>query len=195
MSRARMQLTGYILGGMARNAEQTRARILEAATAEFSARGIAGARVDRIADAAACNKALLYSYFGNKEQLFDAVFAALVARLVAAHPIDAEHLDEYAGALVDSYVANPELVRLALWDRLERGGAGMRSPALLATDAAKVAAIADAQSAGVVSDRFAADETLAVITVLTSILPLLLDDASDARVREVVTSAVARLVG
>lgn len=113
---------------MARNAEQTRARILEAATAEFSARGIAGARVDRIADAAACNKALLYSYFGNKEQLFDAVFAALVARLVAAHPIDAEHLDEYAGALVDSYVANPELVRLALWDRLERGGAGMRSP-------------------------------------------------------------------
>ena len=47
-------------------------RILDAATAEFSARGIAGARVDRIADAAACNKALLYSYFGNKDQLFDA---------------------------------------------------------------------------------------------------------------------------
>ncbi|MEI5582556.1 MULTISPECIES: TetR family transcriptional regulator [unclassified Agromyces] len=179
---------------MARNAEQTRARILEAATAEFSARGIAGARVDRIAEAAACNKALLYSYFGNKEQLFDAVFATLVARLVAEHPIDAEHLDEYAGALVDSYLASPELVRLALWDRLERAGAGMRSPDLLATDAAKVAAIADAQGSGAVATRYTPAETLAIVTVLASILPLLLDDASDARARDVVTTAVARLV-
>ncbi|GAA1752088.1 TetR family transcriptional regulator [Agromyces humatus] len=179
---------------MARNADLTRARILDAATAEFSARGIAGARVDRIADAAACNKALLYSYFGNKEQLFDAVFAVLVARLVEAHPIDAEHLDEYAGALVDSYLANPELVRLALWDRLERGGTGMRSPDLLATDAAKVAAIADAQASGAVSTRFAADEALAIVTVLASILPLLLSEAPDARVRQVVTTAVARLL-
>jgi AcrR family transcriptional regulator len=180
---------------MARNAEQTRTRILHAATAEFSARGIAGARVDRIADAASCNKALLYSYFGNKEQLFDAVFAALVTRLVAEHPIDAHRLDEYAGALVDSYLASPELVRLALWDRLERGGAGMRSPELQATDAAKLAAIAEAQASGSVSTRFAPDETLAIVTVLSSVLPLLLVDTPDARVREVVTTAVARLLG
>ena len=179
---------------MARNADLTRARILEAATAEFSARGIAGARVDRIADAAACNKALLYSYFGNKEQLFDAVFAALVARLVAENPIDPEHLDEYAGELVDSYVARPELVRLALWDRLERGGAGMRSPELLATDAAKLASIADAQASGAVSSRYSPAEALAIVTVLASILPVLLEGDSDARVREVVTTAVARLL-
>ncbi|GAA4385483.1 TetR family transcriptional regulator [Agromyces bauzanensis] len=180
---------------MARNADETRARILGAATAEFSARGIAGARVDRIADAASCNKALLYSYFGNKEQLFDAVFAALVARLVAEHPVDAEHLDEYAGALVESYLASPELVRLALWDRLERGGSGMRSPDLLATDAAKVTAIAEAQASGAVSTRFTPAESLAIVTVLASILPLLLDDTAEARVREVVTSAVTRLLG
>jgi AcrR family transcriptional regulator len=179
---------------MARNADRTRARILEAATAEFSARGIAGARVDRIAESAACNKALLYSYFGNKEQLFDAVFAGLVARLVAENPIDATHLDEYAGELVDSYLERPELVRLALWDRLERGGAGMRSAELMATDAAKVAAIADAQASGAVSTRFAPGEALAIVTVLSSILPVLLEGASDARVREVVTSAVARLL-
>lgn len=179
---------------MARNADLTRARILDAATAEFSARGIAGARVDRIADAAACNKALLYSYFGNKDQLFDAVFAALVARFVAEHPIDAANLDAYAGELVDSYLERPELVRLALWDRLERDGAGMRSPELLATDAAKVAAIADAQASGAASARFHPDEALALVTVLASILPLLLADSPDARVREVVTTAVARLL-
>lgn len=181
---------------MARNADRTRARILEAATAEFSARGIAGARVDRIADAAECNKALLYSYFGNKEQLFDAVFAALVARLVAEHPIDAEHLDEYARELVDSYLEHPELVRLALWDRLERGGAGIRSPELLATEAAKVAAIADAQASGAVSTRFSAGEALALVQVLAWILPVVLDDTTpEARVRDVVTTAVTRLLG
>jgi len=179
---------------MVRNAERTRARILEAATAEFSARGIAGARVDRIADAAGCNKALLYSYFGNKEQLFDAVFAALVERIVSEHPLHARHLEEYAGALVDSYQERPELVRLALWDRLERGGAGMRTTELLATDAAKVAAISDAQASGDLSSRFRPDESLALVMVLASILPLLVEGSSAARMREVVTSAVERLL-
>jgi AcrR family transcriptional regulator len=179
---------------MERNAERTRARILEAATAEFSARGIAGARVDRIADAAGCNKALLYSYFGNKEQLLDAVFAALVARLVSEHPLDARRLEEYAGELVDSYQERPELVRLALWDRLERGGAGMRTAELLATDAAKVAAIAEAQAADDLSSRFRADEALGLVMVLASILPVLVEGSSPARVREVVTSAVERLL-
>jgi hypothetical protein len=37
------------------------------------------ASVNRIAAAASANKAILYTYFGNKEQLFDAVFAAMVA--------------------------------------------------------------------------------------------------------------------
>ena len=38
-----------------RDAEASRARILDAATAEFAAFGLAGARVDRIADAADAN--------------------------------------------------------------------------------------------------------------------------------------------
>src|SRR5262249_57954896 len=62
--------------GMARDAEATRARILDAAEAEFATYGIAGARVDRIAETAPANKALIYKYFGTKDELFDAVFAA-----------------------------------------------------------------------------------------------------------------------
>ena len=61
---------------MQRNAERTRKRILAAATEEFAALGIAGARVNRIAEVAGCNKAMLYAYFGNKDELFDAVFTA-----------------------------------------------------------------------------------------------------------------------
>ena len=58
-----------------RDAQATRRRIVAAATVEFAEHGIAGARVDRIARAAATNKAQLYSYFGNKDALFDAIFA------------------------------------------------------------------------------------------------------------------------
>jgi AcrR family transcriptional regulator len=47
-------------------------RILDAALEEFSTHGVAGARVDRIASAADCNKNLLYVYFGSKENLLQA---------------------------------------------------------------------------------------------------------------------------
>jgi AcrR family transcriptional regulator len=50
---------------MIRDAEATRQRLLDAAAEEFAARGIAGARVDRIAQAARSNKAQIYHYFGS----------------------------------------------------------------------------------------------------------------------------------
>src|SRR5262249_41822445 len=40
------------------------------ALSEFSTRGLAGARVDRIARRARINKRMLYHYFGNKDDLF-----------------------------------------------------------------------------------------------------------------------------
>ncbi|MCU1609211.1 MAG: TetR family transcriptional regulator, partial [Pseudonocardiales bacterium] len=39
-----------------------RARLLDAAFAEFAQHGLAGARVDRIAEAAQANKGLIYVY-------------------------------------------------------------------------------------------------------------------------------------
>jgi TetR/AcrR family transcriptional regulator len=53
-------------------ADQTRARILEAAIREFSDNGLAGARTEQIAEAAGVNKALLYYYFKGKEGLYAA---------------------------------------------------------------------------------------------------------------------------
>lgn len=53
---------------------ETRARILEAALKEFSAKGLAGARTEQIAAAAGVNKALLYYYFEGKEKLYLAAF-------------------------------------------------------------------------------------------------------------------------
>ena len=53
------------------NGERSRRRILEAAAEEFAERGIAGARVDRIAASSGVNKSQMYSYFGSKDGLFD----------------------------------------------------------------------------------------------------------------------------
>lgn len=59
-----------------RNPEQTRARILAAAKAEFARVGLGGARVDRIAALAGANKRMLYYYFDSKDGLFRAVLEA-----------------------------------------------------------------------------------------------------------------------
>ncbi|WP_327234348.1 TetR family transcriptional regulator [Streptomyces sp. NBC_01317] len=107
---------------MPRDSRTTKAGLLRAATDEFAAHGIAGARVDRIAAAAGYNKNLIYVHFGSKEQLFDAVYEAAVADILAAAPFDADDLPGYAGALFDFHFAHPHLMRLARWHSLERPG-------------------------------------------------------------------------
>jgi AcrR family transcriptional regulator len=103
-----------------RNADRTKARILDAAIEEFAARGIAGARVDRIAEVAGCNKAMLYAYFGNKDELFDAAFSASVEQYLDEVGFDAGDLPAYAGRVFDYFEAHPDRLRLSTWYRLER---------------------------------------------------------------------------
>ncbi|HWA61812.1 MAG TPA: TetR/AcrR family transcriptional regulator [Caulobacteraceae bacterium] len=58
----------------ARKAERRR-DILDAAFEEFVARGYAGASMEAIARRARASKETLYAWFGNKERLFDTLFA------------------------------------------------------------------------------------------------------------------------
>lgn len=60
---------------------ETRARILDAALSEFSAYGLAGARMDRIANTAAVNKALIYYYFESKENLYTAALEMISGKI------------------------------------------------------------------------------------------------------------------
>ena len=64
-----------------RDADRTRAGILAAATDEFAAHGLGGARVDRIAARAGSNKRMLYYYFGDKEALYVAVLEGAYERI------------------------------------------------------------------------------------------------------------------
>jgi AcrR family transcriptional regulator len=107
---------------MAWDTEQTRATLLAAAVAEFSAHGYAGARIERISANAGINRERLYSYFGNKRQLFEAVLAArLIATLegVPVVGVGPEAIGDFAGRYFDACVAAPELARLVVWEGLE----------------------------------------------------------------------------
>lgn len=108
-----------------RNAEATKARIFQAATAEFAEHGIAGARVDRIAKQAEANKQLIYAYFGSKDALFSAVLERAMAELAAEVPIDGADLPGYVDRLAAYHTANPHVLRLLMWESLERGDSGV----------------------------------------------------------------------
>lgn len=149
---------------MPRDSAATKARLLDAAFAEFAAYGLAGARVDRIAEAANANKQRIYAYFGNKEQLFDAVIDRVLAVGAETVPFDAEDLPGVAGQIFDNLVAHPDLMRLLSWKLLERPGSTDQEAA---TYAAKTTAVAAAQEQGRVEPELGPEDLVAFVLALT----------------------------
>ncbi|MGW4485712.1 TetR family transcriptional regulator [Amycolatopsis sp. NPDC004368] len=152
---------------MARDAEQTKRRLLEAATTEFAGFGIAGARVDRIAAAAKCNKAMIYSYFGSKEGLFDAVFDERTAAFFEAVPFDADDLAGYTGRAFDYFDAHPETLRLSTWYRLERSDAEHLA-AISEVNDVRLREIGRAQREGGIPGHFSPVQLLVLIQALSA---------------------------
>jgi AcrR family transcriptional regulator len=129
------------------DAQATRRRLLDAARQEFAWNGLAGARVDRIAEAADSNKAQIYHYFGGKAELFDAVLERAIGEMEAEVPFDARDLPGYAARLVRLHERRPEIMRLCTWQRLERTE-GELSSAGVAYARGQIDAIARAQANG-----------------------------------------------
>ncbi|MCQ4159620.1 TetR family transcriptional regulator [Roseomonas sp. GC11] len=103
----------------ARDAEQTRRNILDAAIAEFAAKGLSGARVDEIAARTQTTKRMIYYYFGSKEQLFASVLEEMYAgirRTEAGLSLEGVPPEEAMRRLVettfDYHAEHPEFVRL-----------------------------------------------------------------------------------
>ncbi|MCU1478168.1 MAG: hypothetical protein JWQ64_2861 [Subtercola sp.] len=86
--------------------------LLEASGIEFAENGIGGARIDKIADRAGVNKASIYTYFGNKEDLFAAVLEARLGELARQVVVRSEDVPGYVGELFDFLCEHPEVVRL-----------------------------------------------------------------------------------
>ena len=64
--------------------DNTENKILEAAKNIFLLKGMAGSRMQEIAEEAGINKALLHYYFRTKEKLFMAVFKSIVKKIIPA---------------------------------------------------------------------------------------------------------------
>jgi AcrR family transcriptional regulator len=149
-----------------RNAAATKERILDAALAEFSAHGIAGARVDRIAQTARCNKNLIYIYFEDKETLFATVLQRHLMRIHEEQPFTPDDLPGYAAKVFDWAMANPDLMRLTAWSALEQQ-AKDKAERVAALEG-KVAALAEAQHAGRVGTAFPPDFLLIIVMSLAT---------------------------
>jgi AcrR family transcriptional regulator len=149
-----------------RNAEATRERILEAAMEEFSSYGIAGARVDRIAKNAGCNKNLIYIYFENKETLFTTVLHKHLTRVYEEIAFTPEDLPGYASRVFDFTMTHPDLFRLMAWYSLEQKVDSLTERA--SAQEKKIKAIMNAQSAAVVGTTFTPGFLLTAIMALAT---------------------------
>lgn len=117
-----------------RDAEATRAALLERATREFADRGYDGARVDVIAEAAGINKRMIYAYFGDKDGLYLAVLDACLARALELGGEGAVAPGATLRARVEGIIrrffeylgANPDFVRLLAWESLSTDRRGRR---------------------------------------------------------------------
>ncbi len=120
-----------------RDAERTRAEIIEVATREFADKGYAGARVDEIAAKMSTTKRMIYYYFGNKEQLYIAVLEHAYAGIRAIEQeLDIEHLDpvdamrQLAELTFDHHESHPDFIRLVSIENIHRAEHIARSTVL-----------------------------------------------------------------
>lgn len=153
----------------ARDPEATKARIFEAAVAEFARHGIAGARIDRIAADARANKQLIYAYYGNKSELFASVLEKKMLDLAISVPVDPDDIEGWVDRLLDYHAAHPELLRLLFWEGMEYGTADLPHEAeRQAHYARKVAAVRDGQERGVVTDAIPASDLMFLLVAMVN---------------------------
>jgi AcrR family transcriptional regulator len=131
-----------------RDKVQTRQAILDAATAEFAARGFAGGRVDDIAARTSTTKRMIYYYFGSKAGLYSAVIEATYGAMrdaEAALDLDllppAEAMRQLVETTFDHHDRHPEFVRLVVAENLEEARHVKTSPAIRERNARVIATI------------------------------------------------------
>ena len=94
----------------------TEQNILNAAISIFHKKGMAGARMQEIADEANINKAMLHYYFRNKQKLFEAVFMKAFGQLAPqlnlifnSNDGVFEKIRRFSASYIDFIIQNPYL--------------------------------------------------------------------------------------
>jgi AcrR family transcriptional regulator len=110
-----------------RNADHTRERLLQAAVAEFSAKGYSGARVDVICRTGKANPRMLYHHFGDKDGLYVAVLERVLGELRREElKLEVDHVEPLEGMMQlfdfihGHFGDHPELIHLLSGENLLR---------------------------------------------------------------------------
>jgi AcrR family transcriptional regulator len=143
---------------------RTTAEILEVATREFAAKGLAGARIDEIAAATRTSKRMIYYYFVNKDGLYLAVLEEAYRRM---RTIEADlHLDDLepmaalerlVGFTYDHHRDNEDFIRLVMSENVHQGHYLAQSPRIHALNLTAISALERLLTRGVTSGVFRAD--------------------------------------
>jgi AcrR family transcriptional regulator len=111
-----------------RDAERTRAELLDIATHAFAESGYSGTRVDEIAARTRTTKRMIYYYFGGKEGLYLAVleraYRGIREAEQAVHVGDlppVEALRRIAELTYDHHLAHTDFIRLVSIENIHRG--------------------------------------------------------------------------
>jgi len=115
-----------------RDAKRSKRAILDAALIEFSANGFAGARIDAISDRAGISKPMIYSYFGDKDELYAAALREAYVQIRAGEKdlkLDNKQPEEAIRALVGftlrHFRSKPWFISMLNTENL-RGGSTIR---------------------------------------------------------------------
>ena len=159
-------LRGPKTAGAPRGADpdETRTNILEVAAREFSDKGLAGARIDEIAERTNSSKRMIYYYFGGKDELYRAVLErsyAAIREREAAEDFDTLPADEalrmHTLHTFDYHVRHPEFVRLVMNENIHRAEHLKHVPGIKDRNRTVVAAIKSILDRGVAEGLFKPD--------------------------------------
>lgn len=129
-------------------AERSIADIIAVATAEFAEKGLAGARIDEIAERTRTSKRMIYYYFKSKEGLYLAVLEeayhgirAIEATLDLEHLPPKQALRALVGFTFDYQRANPDFIRLVMNENMHKGEYMKKSTNMRALNAPAIDAL------------------------------------------------------
>ncbi|MBV4535755.1 MULTISPECIES: TetR/AcrR family transcriptional regulator [Pseudomonas] len=145
------------------NPEKTREDILQAAISEFVQQGLAGARVDAIAERTATSKRMIYYYFGSKEQLYVECLVKLYGDIRKTEQnLDMEALpaEQAIRRLVeftfDHHDRNVDFVRIVCTENIHYGEYVKQTPAIREMSSLVLQALARTLQRGVEEGVFRA---------------------------------------
>lgn len=143
-------------------------RIVDAAAEEFARAGYEGARIEKVAQAAGCNRSLVYFYFGDKAGLFRAALDDVAQRRTAQMGGQPASLAEGLVYWFRRNLDDPLRIRLVMQEALAPASLDEARPGRRAYLAGQLETVRAFQAAGLLRADLDPRHLLTIFLALTS---------------------------